>query len=105
MPVSVAGSTRKMLDALKDETGIAKERAVARILDWFAAQDQRVRFAIVSGQGDAADVLARLKYGELTVGDLGTIPTDRAIEIIRLMVDRIEQLENFRRGKKPPKKS
>lgn len=100
IPIGLNANARKIVEGIKDETGIAKQEAVSRVLEWFADQPISVRREILTKTGNAGDELVRLRMGEMLAAgqvDPGTIKTiDDANRVIRLMLDRIEQIDAAR---------
>lgn len=93
MQLEVAPQTRRVIEALKTESGVAKNDVVSRVLDWFAAQDEGVRFAILYQRGDAAAELVRIKMAEMAAagtGDVSGMSLDDAVRAAKVLLDRIQ---------------
>lgn len=97
MSVNVTEHARGIVDRIKDETGVAKQEAISRILESFADQPPTVRREMLTKGGNAGAELMRLRMGEMIAAgqvDPGTIKTvEDATKVIRLMLERIEQIE------------
>ena len=60
LPINLTPEARHIVEGIKDETGISKQVAVAKVLEWFAQQHVDVRKAILYGH-DAAAELVKLR--------------------------------------------
>jgi hypothetical protein len=90
--IALTPDARRIVDSLKDETGIAKQESVGRILEWFSKQSTSVRRSIVTGLGDPADELVKLKMADMAA-DPGSgsqnVSFDRAVHSMRLLLDTV----------------
>jgi hypothetical protein len=97
MTVHITAKARAIIDGIKEETGIAKQEAVGRFVEWFADQPRSVRREMLTKGGNAGAELMRLRMSEMMAAgqaDPATIKTvEDALKVIRLMTERIEQIE------------
>lgn len=113
LQVEVTPAARRVVDGLKETFGVTKRVGVERLVEWFASQDKRVQRAILDRSADAATEIAREKMAAMTeAGDstaLSNISIPKAVELIRLLTQRIEQIDEARRrelaDRVPKKKS
>ncbi|HEV7301625.1 MAG TPA: hypothetical protein VGN72_19830 [Tepidisphaeraceae bacterium] len=94
--VEVSAAARDLLAQMKTEHGVPNVQIIARLLEWFAAQDLSVRLAVLSKTGDAGAALAKIKLAEMAAagGIAGSeIPANvsQACELIRKLADKVER--------------
>jgi hypothetical protein len=105
---AIAADTRAIIEDQVEKSGMPNTKFVARVMEWFAAQDPKLRMAILTRDGDARMELTRLALLEMAALQPGpesvaaTAPVDvsDAVKIIHLMATKIEQIE---RGRESPK--
>jgi hypothetical protein len=91
--VNLTPAARRVLDDLKEGTGIVKERAVQRILEWFATLPQPVRTAVLMPGGDPTTELVNHRLGEIAAGGAKASPrpVKETVAIIRTLLAQIEE--------------
>ena len=95
MQIELAPSARRVIDNIKDDTGVSKIQATSRFLEFCATLPREVQLEILHRRGDPLGLLVRLKMAELSAaGSANGGPVEsveQALPIIRLLLDRIEQ--------------
>src|SRR5262245_2357801 len=99
--INLTPEARATIKALKLDTGMTQQAAVERVLQWFAGQPMPVRDAVLRKSGDPGAELIKLKMAELTAAGknawaAGPVTLEDALRVIRLMTDRIEQIDAAR---------
>lgn len=114
--VKLSSAARKVVERLREDTGVPNVEAVARILEWFSGQDEDFRTGVMYRRADPMADLVGRRLGELAaskVADpeaLDKITAAEALALIPLLVKRIERehqthIENIRELTGGPKKS
>lgn len=98
LPINLTPRAREVVENIRRDTGVAKQEAVARVLEWFSRQSERVQSAILHGRGDAAAELAAEKMADLAAARDGTamVSPEQARDVIKLMTDRLAQIDEAR---------
>lgn len=73
--VSLQPDARKIIEKIREDTGIPQTEALKRLLEWFAGLDRKLRLAILDNDPATRDELVRLAFaGMLTKGaDVATL--------------------------------
>ena len=97
-PITVANvplnsRANAIIDKLRDDTGIPKVEAIARIVEWFAQQDRKFRLAILTRDLETQRELARLSLVDMAGIDQEAaaslaehVPAEQAIKIAEQIV-------------------
>ncbi len=83
------------METIREETGVAKQEAVSRLLEWFAEQSDDVKIAILTRSSDVAGILARNRLAEMAAAKDGAnnaMTLDEAIAVLKLATERVEVL-------------
>jgi hypothetical protein len=108
--VQLTGRARAVLDSLRDETGMPQTEAIARLFEWFAAQDLKFRQAILLRSPEASQEMARLALRHMAglaalVGDkatgttladqsVGELSKDEAASAAHALIEQVHALIN-----------
>lgn len=93
VPIGLTPDARDVVENIKKTTGVAKQVAIARVLEWFSRQSDKVQGAILHERGDAAAELVNEKMAEIEAAKTGAdVSIEQATRVIRLMTDRIDQI-------------
>ena len=100
--LNLSAPAKEILDQIREKTGVPKETALTRILEWFAELDPRLRLAVIVNDETTRDELLRTALAnmldetkELSYTDaLGQMQT-----FINTMAARAKQSKAKTRGK------
>src|SRR5687767_2562912 len=63
--VTLNPRARDVVEQLREDTGVPNTEAMARILEWFAAQDRKFRLAVLTRDEETKRELVRLVLQEM----------------------------------------
>ncbi len=70
--ISLNARARAIVDGIRDDSGVPKVEAVARIIEWFADLDRKLRFAVLSRDIESQRELISLALKEMVADDATT---------------------------------
>jgi hypothetical protein len=101
--VQLTSRARKVLDALKDDTGIPQTEAIARVFEWFSAQDRKLRVAILHRDENTQAEMMRLVLQQATGAEglskhdvPGGVNPDQAAAMIAALAGRMAETDASR---------
>lgn len=97
LPINLTPGAREVVDGFKDEFGVNKQEGVARILQKWAGLPAKVRRAFIDRDGDPVREMFEHQMALMTAagkqGGEAEVTLEQALNVIRLMTDRIAQIE------------
>jgi hypothetical protein len=95
--VSIVPAARSILDRLREDTGVPQTEAMARLLEWFAAQPRKFRLALLNRDVETQRELIRavlLEWAGIDaaqkIKDAGPASIPEALAVARAMLDEVE---------------
>jgi CheY-like chemotaxis protein len=96
--VNVTPSARAVIERIREDTGVPNTEAVARLLEWFAAQPRKFRLALLNRDVDTQRELIRGVLVEMAgldavhkIREAGPASIPEAVSAARAMLDEIEK--------------
>lgn len=85
---------KRVVEGIRADTGVSNVEAVSRILEWFAAQDRRLRLAILNNDPEtSSSLLLEWTQMQLAAGKrLGGVDFEQAIGEAKIALERVQQL-------------
>jgi methylphosphotriester-DNA--protein-cysteine methyltransferase len=97
--ITLNPEARKVIEQIREDTGIPNTEAMTRILEWFAGLDRKFRLAVLSRDEEtrrelAADVLSKMSglHGAKAFSATAEMTPDQMAKAIRFLTDRLESL-------------
>lgn len=101
--INIKPDAKVVIESIREETGVPQTEALTRILEWFAAQDRKLRVAILTRDEETQREMMGLLLQQVAGVNEATaqsatsaVSAEQAVAGIHALADRLKQIDEFR---------